>query len=526
MRGLSLALALALAAQLGQAKAPLAADRPEALTLSLDAGRPGPVIDRHIFGQFAEHLGRGVYDGIWVGEGSSIPNTRGIRDDVVAALRAIHVPVVRWPGGCFADKYHWEDGVGARAKRPVTLNPDWGGVEEPNQFGTHEYFDFLDQIGAESYVSVNVGGGSPREAASWLEYMTSNQHDSLADQRRANGHAAPFKVAFLGVGNESWGCGGSMSADHYVDELKQYASFMVNFNPDQAPMKLVASGPDSSNYAWTEAVMRAYQTHIYSWTMDALSLHRYSATEVWPPSHPATGFDEGDYVAVLKNTLEMDPIIAKHSAIMDKYDPEKKIGLYVDEWGAWLAPEKGTNPHFLYQQNSQRDAILAGLNLDIFMRHADRVRMSNIAQMINVLQAMILTKGDRIVLTPTYYVYKLYVPFQDATAIPVTFEAGVYDHKGVTLPRLDAFAARAKDGGVYLALINVDPNTPLEVDASVLGLKASGASGQTLTSPKIDSVNSFDAPNLVTPHPFEAKAKDGRLVLDLPPESLTVVRLN
>lgn len=497
-----------------------------AVPISVDARHEGPVIDRHIFGQFAEHLGRGIEDGVWVGPTSQIPNTRGIRKDVVAALKALHVPVVRWPGGCFADKYHWENGVGPRAKRPVTLNPDWGGVEEKNGFGSHEYFDFLSQIGADAYLSVNVGTGTPREAAEWLEYLTSDKDSRLAARRRANGRKAPFSVEYLGVGNEMWGCGGSMSADHYAEELMQFATFAVNFNTRQEKMKVAASGADSIDYAWTETVMKTYRNHIYSWNMDAISLHRYSATETWPPKHPATGFDEDEYAAVLKNTLEMETIVSKHIAIMDKYDPEKKVALYVDEWGAWYPVEKGTNPHFLYQQNSQRDAILAALNLNIFMRHADRVKMSNIAQMVNVLQAMILTKGDKIVLTPTYHVYRLYIPFHEAVLLPVTFDAGIYAFKDAVLPRLDVIGAKGKDGAVYLALVNVDPGHALDVDLTAMGFDAKQARGESLTAPRIDAVNDFDAPSTVVPRPVEARAEKNRLVLTLSPESVTVVKLN
>lgn len=535
MRRVTVLLGLVAALEVvGSATRADAADQPAVVALSIDAGRSGPIVDRHIFGQFAEHLGRGIYDGIWVGEGSKIPNTRGIRNDVVEALKAIHIPVVRWPGGCFADKYHWRDGIGPRDKRPVTLNPDWGGVEEPDGFGSHEFFDFINQINSESYVSVNVGSGDVREAADWLQYLTSPLHDTLANQRRANGREAPYKVEFLGIGNESFACGGSMSPQHYVDEFKHFATFMIdaNFNPEQADdahkMKLVASGPDAElpdTYDYTEAVMKAYQSRVYSWNLDGLSLHRYTGTHPWPPHVSSTGFGEDDYAALLKDTLPIEGMIAKHIAIMDKYDPDKKVGLYIDEWGAWLAPEPGTNPHFLYQQNSQRDAILAGLNLDIFMRHADRVRMSNIAQMINVLQAMILTQGDKIVLTPTYYVYKLYVPFQDATALPVKFDAGVYTFKGTILPRWDAFAVRAKDGSVYMALINIDPSRPLRVDVSLFWGHLKVAIGETLTAPRVDSINTFNAPNVVIPHEFETKAKDGRLLLSLPRASVTVVRL-
>ncbi len=490
---------------------------------TIDTTKPGAEISRQIFGQFAEHLGTGVYGGIWVGKDSAIPNTRGVRNDVVAALKAIKVPNVRWPGGCFADEYHWEKGIGT-GKRPVTLNSNWGGVIEPNTFGTDEYMDFLSQIGADAYVSANVGSSNPRETAEWLEYMTSEKETSLAQARRENGHPAPYAVHFLGIGNESWGCGGNMTPEHYTNEYRQFATYAKNYNPEQVGdkrMLKIASGANVDDYNWTEVFMKNKSNDV-----DGLSLHYYSGFENWPPYQPASGFDETEYAKVIKTALRMDELITKHSAIMDKYDPEKKVALVVDEWGAWLKNEPGTNPGFLYQQNSQRDAVLAAVTINIFTRHADRVRMANIAQMINVLQAMILTDGDKMVLTPTYHVFKMYVPWQDATFIPVSYDAGTYSHGGVTLPRADIAAAKAKDGKVYVSITNIDPTQPLEIDLSALGLKAKSASGQTLTAPKIDSINTFDKPNTVTPKPISATAKNGGLILQVAPESVTVVSLD
>ncbi|ESQ89731.1 alpha-N-arabinofuranosidase [Asticcacaulis benevestitus] len=491
--------------------------------LTVDTTKSGAVIDRNIFGQFAEHLGTGIYGGIWVGTDSKIPNTNGIRNDVVTALKAIKVPNVRWPGGCFADEYHWEKGIG-KGKRPVTLNSNWGGVIEPNTFGTDEFMEFTRQVGTEAYVSANVGSSTPQETAEWLEYMTSEKETSLAMARRENGHPAPYSVAFLGIGNESWGCGGNMTPEHYTDEYRQFSTYAKNYNPAQTGdkrMKKVASGANVDDYNWTEVFMKNK-----SGDVDALSLHYYSGFEAWPPYQPASGFDETEYAKVIKTALRMEDLVSKHSAIMDKYDPQKKIALAVDEWGAWYKGEPGTNPGFLYQQNSQRDAILAAVSINIFTRHADRVRMANIAQMINVLQAMILTDGDKMILTPTYHVFKLYVPFQDATVIPVTYEAGTYTRGGITLPRADIIAARGKDGKVYLSITNIDPTQPLEIDASVLGLKAKSATGETLTAPKIDSINTFDNPNVVTTKAFSATARNGSLILKVAPESVTVVSLD
>ncbi len=494
--------------------------------LTVDTSKPGAKIDRNIFGQFAEHLGQGVYEGVWVGKDSPIPNTRGIRNDVVGALKAIKVPNVRYPGGCFADEYHWRKGIGD--KRVVTLNPNWGGVIEPNTFGTHEYPDFMEQIGSEAYLSVNVGSGTPQEGADWLEYLTTDQPTDLAKERAANGHPAPYKIAYLGIGNESWDCGGNMSAETYLGEYKKYNRFVRNFNPAQQKdnqMLKIAVGPGGGEprfMEWTEVMMKGWKNHTWSWDMQGLSLHSYTVVN-WDDKHKSVGFGEKEYGEILKETLKMADLIDKHAAIMDKYDPGKKIALVVDEWGAWYAPLPGSNPGFLYQQNSQRDAILAALNLNIFARRADRVRMANIAQMINVLQAMILTDKEKMVLTPTYFVFKMYVPFQDATFVPVTFDAGNYTHEGISLPRIDAVAAKDKNGKLWLEITNVDPNRAVEIDLNAIGMTAKSAVGETLVAPKVDSINTFDKPNTVVPKPISAKNQNGKLMLNLEPKSVTVV---
>lgn len=508
---------------------------PKALTVHAD--RLGPVISRDIFGQFAEQLGTGIYGGVWVGPNSKIPNVRGIRSDVVQALRAIKVPNVRWPGGCFADAYHWRNGVGPADRRPTTYNVNWGSPLEPNAFGTHEFMDFVEQIDSEAYLSVNVGSGSPQEAADWLEYLTTDQPTTLGTERAANGRKAPYRVKFLGLGNESWGCGGAMPAEAYVDRMRTYSWFVHNLNPAQSgrsrfipgpdPMRRIAVGPSADDASYTEAVMQAWRhSSPRGWGIEGLSLHYYTSGEKGEMRDPATGFGEREYATFVKNTYRMDELINANSAIMDKYDPQKKVALVVDEWGVWLRPMPDTPMFNLKQQNSLRDAILASLNLNIFARHADRVRMANIAQMTNVLQAMILTDGEKMLLTPTYYVFRMYVPFQDATFIPLTLPTDEYNVDGVTVPRADAIAARGKDGKIWLAVTNIDPSRELDVDANLIGASATSATGEVLTAARVDAINTFDAPLAVTPMPITARAARGKLVLRLPPKSVTVVRLD
>jgi alpha-L-arabinofuranosidase len=504
-----------------------AAGAADTVAVSVDASKPGAKIDRNLFGQFAEHLGTGIYGGVWVGRESRVPNTRGIRNDVVAALKELKVPNVRWPGGCFADEYHWRNGIGPR--RPATLNPNWGGVIEPNTFGTHEFMDFVEQIGAEAFLSVNLGTGTPRDAAEWLEYLTTAQPTQLAKERAANGREVPYRIKYLGIGNESWDCGGNMTPESYLDHLKAYSRFARNFNPAQQQdphrMTRIAVGPGGDGPRWTEwtdTVMKAWRGRSWSWDMEGLSLHHYTVVR-WPPAYASVGFGEREYAEILKSTLEMDGIVATHSAIMDRYDPEKRIALVVDEWGTWYAPLPGSQEGFLAQQNSQRDAVLAALNLNIFARHAERVRMANIAQMVNVLQAMILTDGEKMVLTPTYHVFRMYVPFQDATLVPVRLEAGFYTHRDVALPRVDAIAAKDASGKLWLAVTNLDPNRPVTIEASLTGVTATAAAGETLTAPKVDSVNTFDAPATVVPKPIAGTVRGGTVTLALEPKSVTVV---
>nr|WP_166180326.1 alpha-L-arabinofuranosidase C-terminal domain-containing protein [Altererythrobacter segetis] len=495
-----------------------------ATEITIESGKLGARIDRHIFGQFAEHLGTGIYGGVWVGPDSPIPNVRGIRSDVVAALKAIKVPDVRWPGGCFADEYHWRNGVGP--KRRSTVNANWGGAIEPNTFGTDEFMDFAHQIGSEAYVSVNVGSGTLEEASDWMAYMTADQRSSAGADRAANGHADPYKVEFLGLGNESWGCGGNMRPQYYTDLMKRFARFTRNYNPSQQKeaMQRVAVGPTDDDASYTEAVMKAWSERDWSWSIEGHSFHSYTVPH-WPPSLASSGFGEGDYATILATTLKMDGRIARHSAIMDKYDPEKKVALVVDEWGVWYAENPGTPSGFLQQQNSMRDAIVAALNFNIFARHADRVRMANIAQMVNVLQAMILTDGPKMVLTPTYYVHQLYLPFQDATFVPVEFNAGSYRHGEIALPRVDAVAARAADGKLYLALVNLDPARPTTVRVTLPEGGIKTAAGQVLTAANVNSVNTFDAPKTVIPVPIAGKVAGGAVTISLPARSVAMVGL-
>ncbi|NHO66796.1 alpha-N-arabinofuranosidase [Aestuariicella hydrocarbonica] len=509
-------------------------------SIRLNPSQPGHTINRDIFGQFAEHIGEGIYGGIWVGEDSKIPNVKGIRADVVKALRAIKVPVVRWPGGCYADQYHWREGVGPQSSRVDRINP-WGNVIEPNHFGTDEFMEFVQQIGSEAYINLNLGSGTVQEAADWLEYMTTDLPTTLAKQRAANGHTAPYRVKYIGFGNEAWGCGGAMTADEYFARLKAYSVFALNHNPQQRfagidllfdrdahnphAMQRIAAGPNDTDTAFTEALMKKWAAAPgYLPLFDAMSLHHYTMTR-GPMSDASQDFDESDYATFAQLALNMDRVITLHTEIMDTYDPQKKVALVVDEWGNWLKPDIAENPKFLKQQNSLRDAITASLTLNVFARHADRVRMSNIAQMVNVIQSMILTDGEKMLLTPTYHIYHMYVPFQDATLIPISIDSGRYRMDDINLPQIDAIAARDANGKLWLALTNIDPVDSADITLQLEGMVVKSAKGEVLTAPRVDTVNRFDEPAAVVPKPVKFTAKNSRLLLSLPPKSVTVVEL-
>lgn len=490
--------------------------------MSVDTTKPGPVINKNIYGQFTEHLGRGIYEGLWVGEGSNIPNTRGWRNDVVGALKEIHVPLVRWPGGCFADEYHWREGIGPRDKRPVRVNTNWGGVLEDNAVGTHEFFDLVEMLGADAYVNGNLGTGTAQEMADWMEYMTSESKSTLAELRRKNGRDKPFRVHYFAIGNEAWGCGGNMTPEFYTHLYKQYASFLKT--PKHNTPILIASGGHTDDTSWADHLTANVKPN-WALRMDAVSFHYYTLpTGDWKVKGAALGFPEVEWMSTLVNTLKMDQFIINNKKVMDKNDPEKKVGFYVDEWGTWYDVTGDDDPGFLYQQNSLRDAIVAALNFNIFHKHADRVHMSIIAQMVNVLQAMILTDKEKMILTPTYHVFKMYVPFQDATSLPLELkDVPKYTLGKTSVPAVSATAARAKDGKIYLALVNANPHSAETVDIKLAGVKINSVSGQVLTAKAMDAHNTFAAPTAIQPEAYSAKATNGKLSLALPAKSVVVV---
>lgn len=489
------------------------------LTLNADLGRD--TISRHIYGHFAEHLGRCIYGGFYVGEGNAkIPNKDGVRTDIIEALKKLKVPNLRWPGGCFADTYHWKDGIGPKDKRPSMKNVWWGGVTEDNSFGTHDFLNMCEAIGAEPYLAGNVGSGTVQELTDWVRYTNQETGSPMTDLRKTNGRDKPWHAKIWGVGNEVWGCGGNMKPEYYANIYRQYATFMTDWGNSDKLFR-VASGASDADYNWTEVLMRDIPHNM----LEGVALHHYSVID-WGNKGPATGFTEEQYFKIMKTALSMEELVTRHSTVMDKYDPAKKIALVVDEWGGWYDVEPGTNPAFLYQQNTMRDAVLAGVTLNIFHKHCDRVRVANLAQTVNVLQAVVLTEGEKMLLTPTYHVMEMYNVHQDALLLPLDVHVNDYTFGGQKLPAVSASASRNKTGQVHISLVNIDPNHSQEVSVTIRGLKASGVSGRILASGKVQDYNSFDNPNKVKPADFKGAMLSGdTLKVTLPPASVVVVEL-
>jgi alpha-N-arabinofuranosidase len=487
-------------------------------SIVINSGEGKDTISRYIYGHFAEHLGRCIYDGLWVGENSPIPNTRGIRNDVVEALKEIEIPVLRWPGGCFADTYHWKDGIGPKEKRPPMINIFWGNVTEDNSFGTHEFLDLCEMLGAEPYIAINVGSGTVREATQWVEYVTSGNDSPMTRLRKQNGREEPWQVKFWGIGNENWGCGGNMDASYYTSLFKRYSTYcQVNCK--------IASGGTNDDLEWTETVIKntRYQQHL----IQGYSYHHYTVCHNWDVKGSATDFNRDEWFLTVKKNIMMEDNLNEHIAIMDKYDPQRKIGLMADEWGNWHDPEPGTNPAFLNQQNTLRDAISASLYLNIFNNNCSRVKMANIAQTVNVLQAMVLTSKDKLVKTPSFYVFKMYKVHKDALLLPLNIKCEKYKNNNDSIPALSASASENKNGEINITITNVNPDKNIKM---ILGLKngskISVISARVVTAEEMNAYNDFDKEETVNIQEFSGfKQAGNNIEIDLPSKSVVLLTL-
>jgi len=479
----------------------------------------GQIIPKEIYGQFAEHLGSCIYGGLWVGTDSDIPNTDGYRTDVLEALKTLKVPVMRWPGGCFADEYHWRDGIGPQESRPRMVNSNWGGTVEDNSFGTHEFLNLCEIIDCEPYISGNVGSGTVEELAKWVEYMTAPD-GPMARLRAENGRTEPWKVKYLGVGNESWGCGGNMVPEYYSHLYRRYQTYCRNYGDNR--LYKVASGASDYDYNWTEVLMKNIGDR-----MDGVSLHYYTVKGWNGSKGSATDFTPEEYYNTLGKAVEVETVIRRHIAIMDSYDPQKKVDLLLDEWGTWFDVEPGTNPGHLYQQNSMRDAMVAALSLNIFHRYTERLKMANIAQIANVLQSMVLTSGDKMVLTPTYHVFRMYNVHQDAVYLPLTCNSGKFtDANGRECPIVDVTASKNSEDIIHITLTNTDLDDSAEVTVTIASDRRPVITGEILTSRNIQDHNDFDHPDTVTPVVFDDfKVKDGKIIVKMPAKSIVALKV-
>jgi len=495
--------------------------------ITIDADRPGPTISRHLYGHFAEHLGRGIYDGLWVGDDSPVPNIRGIRLDVVEALRELNIPNLRWPGGCFADRYHWRDGVGPRQDRPALINTLWGGTLEDNSFGTHEFMALCELLGADAYISGNIGSGTVQEMSDWVEYLTGSGRSPMADLRRSHGRDEPWTVRFWGLGNETWGCGGNMRAEAYADLARQFGTFCRSGN--ETSLYRVAAGADGADTAWTETLMKVIPEiggHPFAavpW--EGVSVHYYTIGGTWTDKGSATRFKPEEYWRTVVAAQGVEELLRSHATVMDVYDPDKQYGMVLDEWGTWWDVEPGTNPGFLFQQNTLRDAMVAAWHFDVFHRFADRLTMANIAQTVNVLQAMLLTDpdGGPMVRTPTFHVFEMNKGHHDATSLPTHVSGPSRTVAGRDVPVVSA-SASTKNGTALVSVTNVDLDAPLEVELQVRGATLSGATGRLLWADSANAYNRPGAADTVSPVRLEhLEQTPAGLRLTLPPHSFATV---
>jgi alpha-N-arabinofuranosidase len=471
------------------------------------------VVKPELHGHFAEHLGSCVYGGLWVGKNSKVPNINGHRKLAVEYLRELGVPVLRWPGGCFADDYHWRDGIGPIAKRPKRVNIHWGGYVEDNSFGTHEFIELCRQIGAEPYLAGNVGSGSPHEMRDWVEYCNYPGGSDLSQERAANGSREPFRVRYWGVGNESWGCGGNMKAEEYAALYRQFSVYLKEFGGTK-PF-LIASGPSGADVRWSRGLLDNLQGEL----PDGLSMHYYEGG-----GEESTRFKVAQMNEQLAIFADVEKAILQQRAVLDGYREGRRVGLVLDEWGAWDHIVEADEKRYgaLWQQGTIRTALAAGLGLNLFNRMADKLYMCNIAQIVNVLQSLLLTEGaesDKCVRTTTYHAFALFKAHRGKTAVradvqnPETF--------GLTV------SASMAEKELVLSLVNPHSETDLRVECSLAGVTAKQGSAGMLHDADLNACNTFEKPNNVVPQKLPLSIDGSRVQLDLPRMSVAtaVVKL-
>lgn len=513
-------------------------------TIEILAGEPIGMIPPEIYGHFLEHLGGVIYDGVWVGEESRVPNVFGIRKALVEALKRIAPAVVRWPGGCFADSYNWRDGIGPRAQRPRRANfwiddsgwpkgcPDGPWKYESNAFGTDDFARFCRLVGAQPYFAANVRSLTPRDFSDWVDYCNAPAGaTSLAATRAAGGERDPFSVRYWGVGNESWGCGGDFRPEDYASEFRRFVEWVPRFGQD---LRFVASGPNGGDVEWTRRFFASMNERRSLGAVWGWALHHYSwnvsggrTTDWYKGKGAATGYPLDEWYELLGEANRMDALIRDHWAAMGEADRQHRVKLVVDEWGAWYRPGSEIDPtHLFGQQSTIRDAVLAGQTLDTFNRHVDKVAMANVAQLVNCLHSLFLAHEDRFVVTPTYHVFDLYQAHQRGQAVRVEIAGPGVSHAGagraVSLPGLSGSASLTARR-LTLTVTNPDAARPREATIVLRGGSVAGnGTVATVAADDLQAVNSFETPDRIRPRVAALPApRHGALRHTFPPASVT-----
>jgi alpha-L-arabinofuranosidase len=499
-------------------------------------------ITADLYGHFVEHLGGVVYDGVWVGEKSTIANTGGIRQALVDHMRRLPPGPIRWPGGCFADSYDWRDGVGPRAARPRRTNfwegamaklPDGPGKYDPNHFGTNDFVRLCRLVKSEPYIAANLRSLSAKDFYQWVEYCNSPAGSStLAELRTAGGDRDPFRVRFWGVGNESWGCGGNFTPEEYATEYRRFTAWVPGYG---VKLAFIGSGPNSGDLGWTRRFltkltekgegalngMWGWALHHYSWNTS-----RGATTDWFAGKGDAVAFTNDEWYELLVEADKMDGLITGHWGVMGEIDRTHRVKLVVDEWGAWFKQGTEVDPaHLFGQQSTVRDALVSALTLDTFHRHADKVVMANVAQLVNCLQSLFLADEDRFVATPVFHVFEMYGAHVGGRAVRAECSAPRISYERVkdkgSLWGL-AGSASVKEKTLTLTVVNPHVTEARETEIAIRGASIASARATTISAPDIHAHNTFERPNEVQPKEERTgAAQGGVLVYRFPAASVT-----
>ena len=517
-------------------------------TVQIFVDDPGARIAPEIYGHFTEHIGGVIYDGVWVGEKSKIRNVGGIRTELVERMNRIKVPILRWPGGCFADSYDWKDGIGPQAQRPrrtnfwevdpeaERLHETGAQIFEPNSFGTDEFARFCRLTNAQPYLAANLRSASALEFDHWVEYCNSPAGSTtLADMRKTNGSAAPYGVMYWGVGNESWGCGGSFAPEEYASEFRRYTNWIPKFGVD---LQLIGAGPNSNDRDWTHKFFEEVFTGAHAYhnpQFSGWSVHHYASNlsrgKITNNFHEAHGkaldFDATDWYELMRETARVEEIMQDQWAIMGQFDPRHHVKLVVDEYGPWYHQGSEVDPtHLFGQQITVRDALATAMSLDIFNRHADKVSVATCAQLVNNLNALFLCHGDKFLSTPNFYVFEMYAAHQGAQSLPVEFGAHSihYDRDGKDASFWGlGGSASLKGKTVTLTMVNPSVKAPRETQIALRGGTAASATGTVLASDDMHAHNTFDRPDTVQSRPLTVTAAGEILNVTLPAASVAKI---